>query len=159
MLVLVALVLPVTALVGCGSDESGGSLVDDATEVTYHFYDSSVPPEYHRSYVVTATDGEVHIVVDSYGDVLHDETTSLDAATFDTVLEDIDGLESSEAEDDGCTGGTSSELIVTDADDSVLLSISTSSCGDDGVDGEQLEQIVAPLLAGFDMDTLLAPGE
>ena len=146
-------------MAGCGSDGSGGSLVDDATEVTYHFHDSSVPPEYHRSYLVTATDGEVHIVVDSYGDVLHDETAILDTATFDAVLEEIDGLESSRAEDDGCTGGTSSELVVTDADDSALRSISTSSCGSDRADGEDIEAVVQPLLAGFDMDTLLAPSE
>ena len=35
---LVGLALPVAALAGCGSDGSGGSLVDDATEVTYHFH-------------------------------------------------------------------------------------------------------------------------
>jgi hypothetical protein len=45
--------------------------------VTLRFRDSSVPPEYHRSYVLTVSEGQVHVVVDSYGDVLHDVTKPL----------------------------------------------------------------------------------
>jgi hypothetical protein len=38
------------------------------------FNDSSVPPEYHRRYTLTADAESAQLVVDSYGDVLHDVT-------------------------------------------------------------------------------------
>ena len=64
--------------VACASDADPA---DEAVEldpasatVEYHYQDSSVPPEYHRSYTLTVTQGEADLVVDSYGDVLHDET-------------------------------------------------------------------------------------
>jgi hypothetical protein len=150
------IVAGMAAMAGCGSDATETS--DAASEITYHFHDASVPPEYHRSYVVTASDGEVNIVVDSYGDVLHDEDAPLDAATFRTVVDEVDALDVGEpADDDGCTGGTSSELTVSDADGSVLEAVSTVSCGGEGGDDmDRLAAAIAPLLAGFDMDRLLA---
>lgn len=90
------LLIPVAALTmlaACGADDdpvvtgsgatdattattaaSGEPLALDHTVVRYHYRDSSVPPEHHRSYTVTVTPDEAHIGVDSYGDVLHDET-------------------------------------------------------------------------------------
>lgn len=75
---LITLLLP--SLVACGSGVSTAGLsgLDPATTtVTLRFRDSSVPPEYHRSYVLTVSEGQVHVVVDSYGDVLHDVTKPL----------------------------------------------------------------------------------
>ena len=144
------------ALAGCGSDDDAA----EPAELTFHFYDASVPPEYHRSYLVTAGDGTVHIVVDSYGDVLHDEEAPLDQATFDAVVADVGALgDTGPPEDDGCTGGTSSELVITDVDGNVINEVASSSCGGEGVDQGELEAIVQPLLTGFDMNALLAPSE
>jgi hypothetical protein len=39
-------------------------------EITYHFGDASVPPNYHRSYTITVTADSVKIVVDSYGNYI-----------------------------------------------------------------------------------------
>lgn len=166
MTALVGVALVVVAFAGCGSDgdaEDINAQADaESAELTYRFNDASVPPEYHRSYVVTASDGSVQIVVDSYGDILHDEQAPLDQATFQSVLDRLDDLvadEQSDDDDEGCTGGTSSELTVADADGVVITDLSTTSCGGSDQASAQLSEAVEPLLAGFDMGELLAPSE
>lgn len=47
------------------------------TKIVYSFKDSSVPPQYHRSYTITVTSGQAHIVVDSYGEILADATIDI----------------------------------------------------------------------------------
>jgi len=74
------LVLLVAA--SCGGDDDRRP--DAATlTVTYRYQDASVPPEYHRSYDVIVGDGEARVVVDSYGDVLHDVTELVDVCDDD----------------------------------------------------------------------------
>ena len=53
--------------------------------VTYEFHDSSVPPPYHRSYVLTFDRAGARIVVDSYGDVLADRTAPMTEDAWATV--------------------------------------------------------------------------
>ena len=55
------------------------------TEIAYHFADASVPPDYHRSYSITVTAAAVRIVVDSYGEILADETFAVTAERFDEL--------------------------------------------------------------------------
>jgi len=73
---LVVLALAMIVLSGCGQGllESVrlSALVPNATEIEYRFSDSTVAPEYHRSYTVTARSDDASIVVDSYGDALHE---------------------------------------------------------------------------------------
>jgi len=45
----------------------------ETTKIIYSYGDSSVPPQYHRSYTITVTNEKLHIVVDSYGDILHEK--------------------------------------------------------------------------------------
>jgi hypothetical protein len=154
---------PVVA--GCSDDAGSVPTVDpDTAVVEYRFTDSSVPPEYHRSYTLTVTDGEARIVVDSYGDVLHDETEDVDAATWTELLdhvERVDGL--GDEPDDDCDGGTSHELRVTDGEHSEsdpAVGAHVGVCGGSGrSDADQLEQAVQPALDLFDMDVLLAPSD
>lgn len=47
------------------------SFPDDA-QVTYAFFDASVPPQFHRSWTLTVTREWARLVVTSYGDVLAD---------------------------------------------------------------------------------------
>ncbi|MFH2141078.1 MAG: hypothetical protein ABIJ97_01550 [Bacteroidota bacterium] len=83
--------------------------------IVYHFQDSSVPPEYHRSYTITAYQDSIHIIVDSYGTVLNEKTYPLSSEKFDSLISAIDEYKirnCRETHDKGCTGGTSRSIIV-----------------------------------------------
>lgn len=82
----------------------------EITKVVYEFGDSSVPPQYHRSYVITVTKENVHIVVDSYGDVLNDKEYEIEEKDFDSIVNALSeyGIKNRAKTEDnrGCTGGT-----------------------------------------------------
>lgn len=156
--VLAALLL--AALTGCGD---GGlvrlaDLDPASTQIHYRFTDASVPPEYHRSYSVDADVDGVHIVVDSYADVLFDLTEPIAAQTWAAVVATAAGLEAlSSAGDYECAGGTSQDLQISEGRE-IALSTVIPLCGEDGrAQAGLVEAYVAPLLAVFDMDVLLAP--
>ena len=140
LLVTVPLVVLVLAVAACGGDDDDGPeaaddvLSDDAT-IEYHFGDSSVPPEYHRSYTLTVTKAEVHAVVDSYGDVLHDVTEPLPADVWDELVATADDVVDLPVDEDEepCTGGTTRGLTIEDGGET-LIDVSFGACG--GSNGE-----------------------
>jgi hypothetical protein len=96
-----------------------------ATRVVVRFQDASVPPEYHRSYTITATPAEIHKVVDSYGEVVGESRRALDDGEFDAILESVErrGLRPADratGDDLGCTGGTSYSIAITAGDETLL---------------------------------------
>lgn len=76
----------------------------------FKFHDSSVPPPYHRSYRMEFNEESVHIVVDSYGDIISDTTLNIGEENVHKAFNLIKqyGITSKEDnnEDEGCTGGT-----------------------------------------------------
>lgn len=147
----------------CSGEAGGAAGIDLATaQVEYRFNDSSVPPEYHRSYTVTVADGEARMVVDSYGDELHDVTAPVDDETWADAIERLEALDvRTRRAEDGCTGGTSRELRVTDADhatDEPALEVYTEVCNGGEDEADAVDAAVAPVLALFDTETLLATG-
>ncbi|MEV7603843.1 hypothetical protein AB0N65_00195 [Paenarthrobacter sp. NPDC089322] len=134
-----------------------GLTLDPATTtVEYSFRDSSVPPRYHRSYVITATEKEASITVDSYGDVLRQENAAMPAETWADVMELAATLPSRAGKisdpEPGCAGGTASKVIVKEGDHE-RYSKSAEKCG--GASDEPLTDTAAPLVALFDMNELL----
>ncbi|MBT2537386.1 hypothetical protein [Arthrobacter sp. ISL-69] len=126
------------------------------TTVEYNFRDSSVPPRYHRSYLIKASATEASITVDSYGDVLRQETAVMPAETWAKVIE-LAGTLPGRSHDiaapkPGCTGGTASKVIVRDGGQ-VQYSKSAENCG--GGSDEPLTDTAAPLEGLFDMNDLL----
>jgi hypothetical protein len=113
---------------------SAGGLPADAT-VTYAFRDSSMPPPYHRSFVITVDRNAARIVVDSYGTVLADRTAPMPPGIWqqmsDTIT-DLDGIVIEEPEQ-GCTGGTGFALSVSDGG----LALEGSACGGANSNAEQ----------------------
>ena len=149
-----------TVVVACGdSDEGGdGEVVLDPETVTleYRFNDASVPPEFHRSYTLMAEAASAHLVVDSYGDVLHDVTEPVDEELWQSVLDAAATMSNVTGDtSDGCAGGTSEELRVFDGDDEALIDVSVDHCGSSS--GPDLAEAVGGVLALFDLETLLAP--
>lgn len=110
---------------GCGGDDDDAddvSLSDDA-QITYAFGDASVPPEFHRSYTLTIDATEVHAVVDSYGDVVGEVTEDLPAEVWDGLVADVGSIADLDASDDdeGCAGGTSRSIQITDGGETVVV--------------------------------------
>jgi len=141
-----------------GTVETTGTQALDrsSTVIGYHFGDSSVPPEYHRSYTLTVRKGEARLVVDSYGDVLHDVSQPIGERLWTGLLDEVAELESSTLEEEsGCTGGTSRSLEVND--DGRMVRIDVGLCGGDHeTEAAALDSFVEPVLAEFDMAKLLA---
>jgi hypothetical protein len=58
-------------------------------KITYRFEDSSVPPEYHRSYTITLTPERVNIVVDSYGDFIAQKEYKIRKKQFINIVNSL----------------------------------------------------------------------
>lgn len=54
-------------------------------QIEYRFRDSSVAPQYHRSYVISITQTACHINVNSYGNTLADQTYPLSADAWEKL--------------------------------------------------------------------------
>ncbi len=111
-----------------GNDAPTTAPVAEApTQIVFQFHDSSVPPQYHRSWTVTITPTSARKVVDSYGDVLSDATADLTAAQYAEIVAALDKSGLAVVVEDaatvtahgGCTGGTGHSLALTAADGTV----------------------------------------
>ncbi len=127
--------------------------------ITYEFRDSSVPPPFHRSFVLTVNERSARIVVDSYGDLLADESAQVPSATWYALGSSYAGLGALEVFEpaQGCTGGTNFAVTVT-VDGAVVKDLSGYVCG--GVNGEADDQVrewIAPARALFPPMSELAP--
>jgi hypothetical protein len=99
---------------------------------TYHFYDASVPPQYHRSYEIDIEDTVVKFMIDSYGDLLHQETFSISGKQlqdFKTALKKLNVKKQKPNVDRaGCTGGTSESFFFY-YDDEKKYDYNIAQCG------------------------------
>ena len=80
---------------------------------TYRYRDSSVPPEYHRSYTIGVTPERVYFSVDSYGTILLEDSFKLKGAnytSFVAAMQVLDIRKREEMTDDRCAGGTTDLL-------------------------------------------------
>lgn len=95
-----------------------------ADTIVYRFKDSSVPPQYHRSYKITVTKSEAKAVIDSYGDIINKSQVELKDGQFNEVLEAIKTSKTTitaDTSDDGsCSGGTSEYLKILNNDKAIF---------------------------------------
>jgi len=87
----------------------------DTTGIVYEFGDSSVPPQYHRSFVISVADGNASVVVDSYGEILAEGSYQITRKQFKRVLKALTAADMStiqEGESPDCTGGTTETVSV-----------------------------------------------
>lgn len=162
------LLLAVGLLAGCGDDDGSGEATtttqpsgEAITEAGFHFQDSSVPPEYHRSWTLTVTDGRAYVVVDSYGDVVGEDTVEVPAGVWEDLRAGVAAIEGDEADpsDDGCAGGTGAEVWAREGD-AELFQMDASVCG--GANAavvDRWQEPFEPVLELFDMEALTAPAE
>lgn len=79
------------------------------TKFVYKFHDSSVPPEYHRSFTITVTHNTIEKMVDSYGDTISYEKKEIESEKFSALKKIVTEAEISNCTTSGkdnCTGGT-----------------------------------------------------
>ena len=145
---------------GCSTAQESDvpALPDDAT-VVYAFGDSSVPPAYHRSVTLTVTADETTIVVDSYGDVLAEESAATPTQVWQQLGDTLPDLESLEVEppQQGCVGGTTLRVTVTTPAEE-LLRLDPEFCGgsNEGLE-EAIGAWIAPARDLFPPTDVLAP--
>jgi len=148
-----------TATGSATSPSTDATVAADDTMVTYRFQDSSVPPRYHRSYTLTFDRKQAHIVVDSYGDILADQTVEMDPAAWEQVTSSLDTVGNLQVQEpaQGCTGGTGF-VVQVDRGGSKLVDIDGYACG--GVNSQASEQVstwVGPVRSLFPSMDQLAP--
>jgi hypothetical protein len=102
------------------------------TKIIYSFKDASVPPQYHRSYTITVTSDQAHILVDSYGDILADATIDIPEQKIDDLARYIEIYQVKEKDRKSdttiCTGGTSKSLTIY-SDENIVLNGTVYQCG------------------------------
>lgn len=150
------------ASAGPTSQSSSSSPLPDDAVITYRFTDSSVPPQYHRSWTLTVTKQAEEIAVDSYGDVLGGGRAETPEAVWAGLAAGLPQIQSLAVSEDtqGCTGGTG-EAVTVESGGAVLVDLSVYECG--GVNAEAAEALrawIAPARAEFpSTDELAPPGQ
>lgn len=139
------------SLGACGGNDNPGGGADmgpldpETTQVEAHFRDSSVPPEYHRSWTLTLDREQVHLVVDSYGDTIAEETVAMPAGPWAEFVEELpdalQDLDEPESVERGCTGGTGMTLDATEAgsDDAHLDIDNCNTPGNQAISDDVIE--------------------
>jgi hypothetical protein len=100
--------------------------------ILYDYHDSSVPPQYHRSYSLLVTPDSIAVKVDSYGEILTDTAVAITKEQFAEIADTYTTLgmkQTNKREPDGCVGGTGASVKVWDVNDSVLIDGNIYFCG------------------------------
>lgn len=124
-----ALLLLIPLFYGC--QEPLSLTEGEVNSVSYSFHDASVAPEYHRSYTIAISPAEIHVVVDSYSEILADEVYPLSKADFSTLIQTINTADLTSVEvssGEGCDGGTSESLVITENNEAIYVA-NIDHCG------------------------------
>lgn len=140
--------------ISCGTDSDPVSS-DGPVAIDVWYQDSSVAPEYHRSYSIAVAQGEADIEVNSYGTVVAATTIPIDASTVDEVLTRAATM-GNRTERSACGGGNEVGFeITTEDDDRTLQRVVADSCSDTGSDlQDDVFAALRPLLDAVDIATL-----
>ncbi len=148
-----------TSLPACGSDEPTEPTAAPVSTITYTYVGSSTAPGFHQEYRIELTPGGAKIRVGTYGTVDGSEepegtaTVALTEEIWSDLVAGTTSLPSGD-DDDGCTGGSTRTVEVEEADGQAR-STSIYDCGSANEEAsEQLEDVIDPVLALFDLDEL-----
>ena len=99
----------------------------------YRFTDSSVPPPYHRSYSIDVSESTVHLTIDSYGDILLDETYTILPEQYNDFIKKLIALKLKNKPENidthGCSGGTEDSFTIKFPDSKKTMAGSVYHCG------------------------------
>lgn len=96
--------------------ESSKSLAFSADEIVFEYHDASVPPDDHRSYKVRIQSDMLFYVVDSYGEIIKDDSISIEKSKWNNIQSaflkcDIRNVEKRK-NSEGCTGGSGNSIFL-----------------------------------------------
>ena len=135
LVVVLACIVLMTACSGQGqtqdptpSETAGPAVFDDAV-IVYDFYDSAVPPPYHRSLELTVDESQSRLVIDSYGDVLADESQPTPPEVWSALTDGLASLAALPIDEaqEGCVGGTGERVRVTSGGQ-VIVDLAVDEC-------------------------------
>ena len=89
---------------------------------------------------------------DAYGEVLGEQSQVTDVDRLDEALNRLSLSELPATSDQGCVGGPSMTLEVSDASDTVVRRIHVVPCDGDEDTEAELRSIIEPVLAVFNLD-------
>jgi hypothetical protein len=101
------------------------------SKFVYKFHDSSVPPEYHRSFTITVTKDSIAKFVDSYGDTISYEKKSIPDEKFLALKKLVTEAQISNCPTSGrdnCTGGTGISIYLYEGNKQVFKGYA-AQCG------------------------------
>jgi len=166
LVAMLFLAVVAVALSACSSDGDAGNTNNAALDansatVEYSFVDSSVPPEFHRSFTITSDANTSRLTIDSYGNILDDANM---ATNFDALSLVLTRLEQSDLSgrigfSTNCVGGRSSFLSLYRSSDlqTPVRSIGAYEC--DSAEAKEampeLRNIIDPVLEPFDVESLI----
>lgn len=160
--VIVAAVALPLALLAAACDPDEPDVVDPSSyqaasaTIDVHFTDSSVPPEHHRSWSLSADSEQVRAEVTSYETPLADNTATLAGSEWEAMMTRFDRIAAMDdvTNDDGCAGGTTLTVELSDADRSDSLTI--APCGGDGLDQrDEVLELLTPLTDAVELQRLI----
>jgi hypothetical protein len=110
----------------------------DIEFIEYEYGDSSVPPEYHRSYKIRVEGLIIDIVVDSYGDIINKKSFKLTEEDIKEIIKSLNKINFTKKYPSltGCTGGISKTITIKTKTDELKTNI--YYCG-----GEPSEKITS----------------
>lgn len=87
-----------------------------ADEIIFEYHDASVPPDDHRSYMITLNPDKLIYVVDSYGEIIKRDSINIEPNKWNEVraafascgIKNVEERKNSE----GCTGGSGNSIHV-----------------------------------------------
>ena len=161
----IGLVLILTACTSTGTSDgtstSGASrpVMGDDVVITYRFQDSSVPPQYHRSEELTIDRMTTRLVIDSYGEVLADESRPTPPEVWRELVTAIESIASLpvEVSQEGCVGGTSTSVRVTTAGQITIDLLADECAGANAQASEAIADWIVPVRRLFPATEALAP--
>lgn len=98
----------------------------------FKFTDSSVPPPYHRSYTIVVDNANVHLTINSYGDILLDENYTINTDQYNSFTIKLNSLglkKKPTTKDNGCTGGTTDSFDFKIAEKNKTINGYVYHCG------------------------------
>lgn len=136
----------------------GESPPNDFNQIVFNYQDSSVPPQYHRSYTIEIyKNGKGIFSVNSYGDTLHQEVLQIDAEKIKSLFESAQQLQAGGHKGAEAMSGSSMGYLELYQDEKQLYELSWTSRKDLKEQSVKVVERMEGLIKNFKGKTL--PGK
>ena len=96
------------------TSDTSTTVVYKADEIVFEYHDASVPPDDHRSYMITLNPDKLIYVVDSYGEIIKKDSINIEPNKWNEVRAAFESCSIRNVEkrknSEGCTGGSGNSI-------------------------------------------------